>query len=122
MAPQQKRRELLVDKELQLGLTVRLLCWLMVYALIVIVVTYAPVLVDAFSGNASSAAYDAAWKELTELTTFSAKPVVILFFAGLHLLVFMHRVAGPVYRFRQTLRSMAQRWPSTCQAAAPKPR
>jgi hypothetical protein len=105
-----QRRKVLVDVDLQVGMSVNMLGWLYFYVVMFAVVVNAKGLWAIFSGSEADPEYFDAVQRLEWFTRFTVVPLVCMFVCvAIHGVVFAHRVAGPVQRFKSTLRDVAAR-------------
>jgi hypothetical protein len=105
-----KRRQILVDGELQIGMSVHLVGWLYFYVVSFALLANAGSLWSVISEPETEAAYDEAVRHMQWFTQFTVMPLALTFVCvAAHSLVFTHRIAGPIYRIRTVLRDMAQR-------------
>lgn len=110
MAGTYKRRQILVDPDLQVGLSMNILGWLYFYVVAFALLANAPSVWTVFAASPSDPAYFEAVQRLQWFTQFTVLPLAVTFAAvAVHGVVFTHRVAGPIYRIKMTLRDMAQR-------------
>ena len=106
---QYKRRRKLLDAELQVGLPMQLLTWALVYAGGYTLVVFTPVFYQLGFGETGSEAHVDALAQLKDLTDVNF--VALLMTAAifmLHGISFTHRLAGPVYRFKQVCKDIAE--------------
>src|SRR5688500_18496196 len=105
-----KRRQILVDPDLQVGLSINILGWRYFYVVAVAHPATAPSIYTVLSGESAHATYFEAVQRLQWCTQFTVLPRAVTFVCvAVHCVVFTHRVAGPIYRIKATLRDMAQR-------------
>jgi hypothetical protein len=105
-----KRRQILVDPDLQVGLSMNILGWLYFYVVAFALLCNAPSVWAVFTAQPSDPAYFEAVQRLQWFTQFTVLPLALTFAAvAVHGVVFTHRVAGPIYRIKMTLRDMGQR-------------
>jgi len=105
-----RRRNWLIDSEIQVGLGVRLALCLTAYTALFLVVSLADPISTLFSSKASPMATQAARWELHRFITSTIGP---LFLATacmvLHSVLILHRLAGPVLRVRRGLGDIGKR-------------
>jgi hypothetical protein len=105
-----KRRQILVDADLQIGLSMHILGWLYFYIVTFALLANAPAMWAVLTANAADAAYYDAVQRLQWFTQYTALPLAVTFVCvAVHGVVFTHRVAGPIHRIKATLRDLAQR-------------
>jgi methyl-accepting chemotaxis protein len=105
-----KRRQLLVDGDLQLGMSLRLVGWLYAYAIGFAVLANASSIGAVLVGSEGDAGYAAAVDRLEWFAQSTVLPLALTFVCvAAHCLVFTHRVAGPVHRIRTVLGEIAAR-------------
>jgi hypothetical protein len=110
MPQKYKRRQILIDAELQIGLSMNILGWLYFYVVLFALLANAPSVWAVFTAGATDPSYFEAVQRLQWFAQFTVMPLAATFIAvGIHGVIFTHRVAGPIYRLKQTLRDMAQR-------------
>lgn len=109
-AEKYKRRQILVDPDLQVGLSMNLLGWLYFYVVVFALLANAPSIYAVLTADATDGVYFEAVQRLQWFTQFTVLPLAVTFVCvAVHSVVFTHRVAGPIYRIKVTLRDMAQR-------------
>jgi len=120
--PKYKRKKILVDPSLQVGLSINMLAWLYFYILMFALVVNAPWIWTIFTGRAADVEYQDAMQRLQWFMRFAVIPLICMFVCvAAHGVVFAHRVAGPIYRIKAVLREMsARRWPTTPVRLRPK--
>ena len=108
--PNYRRSRWLIDHEIQVGLGVRLaLCMAGYLALFLLVAVVDPLIV-LLSGSASEGARDAAARDLTGFLTSTVGPLLIATACMiLHAILILHRLAGPVLRFRSSFGGLEKR-------------
>jgi hypothetical protein len=105
-----KRRKVLVDVDLQVGMSLNMLGWLYFYVVMFAVVVNAKGLWAIFVGGDADPEYFDAVERLQWFTRFTVVPLVCMFICvAAHGVVFAHRVAGPIQRIKSTLRDVAAR-------------
>lgn len=108
--PKTRRMRWLVDQEIQVGLGVRLALSMVGYLMLFLVIALVDPLIVLLSGSATEGARAAAG---SELRGFLGSVIGPLLFATacmiLHAVLILHRLAGPVLRFRQGFRSLEER-------------
>jgi len=105
-----KRRQILVDADLQVGLSMHILGWLYFYVVVFAVLANVRSLWTVVAGSAEDPGYAEAVRHLQWFTQFTVLPLALTFVCvAVHGVVFTHRIAGPIYRIKTTLRAMAQR-------------
>ncbi len=105
-----KRRKILVDVDLQVGMSINMLGWLYFYVVMFAVVVNAKGLWAILIGGDADPEYFDAVQRLEWFTKFTVVPLLCMFLCvAVHGVVFAHRVAGPVQRVKSTLRDIAAR-------------
>lgn len=105
-----KRRQFLVDPEVQIGLSVHLICWIYGYFLVFAVVANSPAIYHLLSSDTRDAAYAAALDQIRTFARFVVVPMGLTFVAmAVHAVFVTHRLAGPMVRYRKALRDIASR-------------
>ena len=119
---QYKRKQILVDANLQVGLSVNVLAWLYFYILAFMLIVNAPWIWSIFTASAADPAFHDAVQRLQWFTRFAVLPLACMFVCvAAHGVVFAHRVAGPIFRIKAVLRELAARkLPSTPVRLRPK--
>jgi methyl-accepting chemotaxis protein len=119
---QYKRKQIIVDANLQVGLSVNVLAWLYFYILMFMLVVNAPWIWSIFTSSAADPAYHDAVQRLQWFTRFAVVPLACMFVCvAAHGVVFAHRVAGPIFRIKATLRDLAAgKLPNTPVRLRPK--
>jgi hypothetical protein len=109
-AQRPKRREILIDADLQVGMSMHILGWLYFYLVVFAVLANAPSIWITMTADAGDDVYFEAVQRLHWFLRYSVIPLAITFVCvGAHCIAFSHRIAGPVYRFKVTLRDLARR-------------
>ncbi len=108
--PRYKRRQILIDAELQLGMSVNMVGWLYFYVVgFALVANASSIWAVLTEPETESAYYDAA-QRMQWFAQYTVIPLALTFVCvAAHSLIFTHRVAGPIYRIRTVLHDMAQR-------------
>ena len=105
-----KRRQILVDPDLQVGISMNILGWLFFFVVVFALLANAPSIIQVLTADTSEDAYIEAVYRLRSFTQFTVLPLAVTFVCmAIHGVVFTHRIAGPVYRLKMTLREMARR-------------
>lgn len=105
-----KRRQVVVDARLQVGMVSRMVGWLYLYFLGFALLANTPAVLDLLTEDASTAAHAAAVERLSWFAKFVLAPMGLTFCAMVvHGVFLTHRLAGPVYRLKQVLRGLARR-------------
>jgi hypothetical protein len=105
-----KRRKVLVDVDLQVGMSLNMLGWLYFYVVMFAVVVNAKGLWSIFTGSDADPEYVDALQRMQWFARFTVVPLIVMFVCvAVHGVVFAHRVAGPVQRIKSTLRDIAAR-------------
>ena len=98
--PNIKRRQIMVNKKLQIGVSATIVMWIFTYLIVFsMIVVVAPVLLRMTSGGRLPTVpevYDEFWGIFSRLAVPLLLTLAIL---GAHATVFLHRIAGPAYRF-----------------------
>lgn len=102
------RRKLLVDPELQIGISVQIVGWIYIYFLAFSLLANSPSLWAVLSSETRDAAYVVAMDQLRAFARYVILPLGLTFVAmAVHGIWITHRLAGPVVRFKQVLREIA---------------
>lgn len=105
-----KRRQILVDTELQLGMSVKLIGWLYLYIFAFALLVNAPSIWAIATGSEGDAAYLDAVDRLHWFANLTMLPLALTFVAvAAHSVLFTHRVAGPIHRFKAVLSGLSAR-------------
>jgi methyl-accepting chemotaxis protein len=108
--PNRKRRQILVDSELQFGMSLHLIGWLYFYVIAFALLANAPAIFDFLSGSESDIGYAAAVERMRWFAQSTMLPLAMTFVCvAAHCMVFTHRVAGPAFRIRTVLSELAAR-------------
>lgn len=111
-AQRPRRRQKLVDPDLQLGLALHLVGWIYFYVVLFALLANVPAILDLVINDSTDVAYVAAVMRLRAFARFVVVPLALTFVCmAVHSVFFTHRFAGPLYRIRVTLRDMAARRP-----------
>lgn len=105
-----KRRKFLVDPDLQIGLSAEMVGWVFAYFALFSIAAQLPDVVTLLSSDADSAAHLAAADELRAFARIVVLPMGVTFVAmAVHGVFLTHRIAGPMVRFKRTVRELAAR-------------
>jgi len=104
MGGDRRRKRLIVDKKLQLGMSLHIVGFVYLYlVLFALLANFGAIKTVVFGG--AETAYIEAVTRLNIFVQVFVIPLVATFVCMcLHGIVFSHRLAGPLYRFKQTLR------------------
>lgn len=106
--PKPKRTQILVDPELQIGISTHVIAWIYVYFLAFSVLANSPAFLAIVSADSRDAAYIAAIEQVRGFARYVVLPLGLTFVAmAIHGIWITHRFAGPIVRFKQTLRDLA---------------
>lgn len=106
--PKPKRTQILVDPELQIGISTHVIAWIYVYFLAFSVLANSPAFLAILSSDSRDAAYIAAIEQVRGFARYVVLPLGLTFVAmAIHGIWITHRFAGPIVRFKQTLRDLA---------------
>jgi methyl-accepting chemotaxis protein len=99
-----RRRRVLVDKSLQVGLALRVVMWLATYLVLFCLMSVTAPLLTALVTKGESFIFSAAMSELLGFGKRLLLPLGLTFLAlALHCTLMLHRIAGPVYRVKLML-------------------
>jgi hypothetical protein len=105
-----KRRQILVDTDLQFGMALHLIGWLYFYVLSFALVANAPAVYDLLTGTGDDFDYAVEVDHLRWFAHSTVLPLTMTFVCvAAHCIVFTHRVAGPAHRFKSVLSGLAAR-------------
>lgn len=105
-----KRRQVVVDARLQVGMVSRMIGWLYLYFLGFALLANAPAVHTLLTEAATAPAHVAAVERLSWFAKFVLAPMGLTFCAMVvHGVFLTHRLAGPVYRLKQVARRLARR-------------
>ena len=106
--PKKMRRRYLIDASLQLGLGARVLLWTGLYVVGFLALTMIPVLWEGVFGVDELEVLEAFLARLEGFTEFNFLALaLVLTVATMHVIQFTHRLAGPMFRIKRTLRDIA---------------
>ena len=109
-APTFKRRKVLVDPELQIGLSTEMVGWIYVYFMAFAVLANLPHIVALIGASPEEAAYLSAMDHIRSFASSVVLPMGITFVAmAVHGVYMTHRIAGPMVRFKRSMREIAAR-------------
>jgi len=108
MGGDRRRKRLFVDKKLQMGMSLYLIGFVYMYLLLfALLANFGAIKTVVFGGT--DATYIEAVTRLQIFVEVFVIPLVATFVCMcLHGIVFSHRLAGPLYRFKQTLRKIQE--------------
>src|SRR5262245_34313827 len=108
--PEYKRRQILVDRRLQLGLSIQFVAWLYFYVVAFAVLANAESIWALFTQPDSEDAYLEAVDHLQWFTKLTVLPLTLTFACvAVHGVMITHRLAGPMVRIKAVIRDLAQR-------------
>jgi hypothetical protein len=109
-APERRRRQILIDRQLQLGLSMHFIGWLYFYVVAFSVLANAESIWALFTQPDSEGAYLDAIDHLQWFTKLTVLPLTLTFACvAVHGVLITHRIAGPIYRIKAVIRDLAQR-------------
>jgi hypothetical protein len=105
-----RRRQILVDRQVQLGLSVHFVGWLYFYVVAFAVLANAESIWALFTQPDAEAAHIDAVQHLQWFTRLTVLPLTLTFACvAVHGVLITHRVAGPIYRIKSVIRDLVQR-------------
>ena len=107
--PKQRRKKVVIDKRLQLGVAATIVIWMFSYLMLFsMFVVVAPILLRMVTGGPLPTVLEA-YEDFVGIFTRLIVPMTLaLIILGVHATVFLHRVAGPAYRFRMWLKGLRE--------------
>ena len=109
-----RRRVKLIDSRVQIGLALKVLLCLGLYLLVFCMMALAAPIYVVISGSGTEAEVAAASDRLTTAAEVFLVPLAFAFACvGLHSILMLHRLAGPLFRFRRTFDEVRERDLST---------
>lgn len=106
--PSFRRRQFLVDPEVQIGVSTHLIGWIYVYFLLFAVVANSSALFQMMAAETRGAAWEAAFDQIRAFARFVVVPMGLTFVAmAIHAVFLTHRLAGPIVRYKKALRDIA---------------
>jgi hypothetical protein len=109
-APERRRRQILIDRQLQLGLSVHFVAWLYFYVVAFAVLANAESIWALFTQPDAEGAHLDAVEHLQWFTRLTILPLTLTFACvAVHGVMITHRIAGPIYRIKAVIRDLAQR-------------
>lgn len=111
MAEKTKNRRVkkYIDRQTQKRLTFIVIINALFYIALLALFIFVPLAYRIYSGEVTPEIQEAANAFLALHEHFWPAILLVLIVVGFHSIQFSHRLAGPVYRFRQTLRQMQER-------------
>ena len=108
--PVHRRRQILIDRQVQLGLSVHFVAWLYFYVVAFAVLANAESIWALFTQPDYEAAHADAVQHLQWFTRLTVLPLTLTFACvAVHGVLITHRVAGPMYRIKSVIRDLVQR-------------
>lgn len=105
-----RRKKILVDPELQIGMSTEMVGWIYVYFLLFSLVANLPSVISVVQSDPETTAYIAALDQLRGFARHVVLPMAITFVAmAIHGVYVTHRIAGPMVRFKRCMREIASR-------------
>ena len=109
-APRHKRRQILVDRQLQFGLSMHLIGWLYFYVVAFAMIVNLPAIWAVVTEPETESAFDTAVQHMQWFTQYTIVPLALTFVCvAAHAIVATHRIAGPIVRVKAVLREMSER-------------
>ena len=103
-----KRREILVNRKVQLGMSLSLIAWIFVYVVAFAFVSNAASMWTVVIGSESDPGYTEAVERLRWFAQSTLLPLgIAMVCVAAHCLLFTHRIAGPVHRFKVVFSELA---------------
>jgi hypothetical protein len=107
--PERRRRQILIDRQLQLGLSVHFVGWLYFYVVAFAVLANAESIWALFTQSEAEAAQVDAVQHLQWFTRLTVLPLTLTFACvAVHGVLITHRIAGPIYRIKAVIRDLVQ--------------
>ena len=105
-----KRKKILVDPELQIGVSTYIVGWIYVYFLVFAILANLPAVFSMATADAGDDAFLTAMDQVRAFARFVVLPMGLTFVAmAIHGVWITHRVAGPIVRLKRTMRDLAAR-------------
>lgn len=105
-----RRRNVIVDRKFQFGVSFRVIGYVYLYLVLFAVVANLQALRTVLGGTTDELAWITAVERLEIFVEVFVLPMVFTFLCMcLHGLLFTHRLAGPIVRFRRVLQSIRER-------------
>jgi len=107
--PRQRRKQVVVDKRFQLGVAATIVIWMFSYLMLFsMFVVVAPVLFRMATGGPLPTVTDV-YEDFLDLFARLLVPMTLaLTILGIHAVLFLHRIAGPAYRFKMWLKGLRE--------------
>ncbi len=103
------RSRIIVDKKLQLGMALQIMGYVYFYLVLFSLLANSRALWTVIAGTGDEAAWAAAVQRLHIFVQVFVLPLAFTFICMcLHGLIFTHRLAGPIYRFKKILRRVRE--------------
>ena len=108
--PKFRRKKILVDPELQIGMSTEMVGWIYVYFLLFSLVANLPSVISVVQSDPETTTYIAALDQLRGFARHVVLPMAITFVAmAIHGVYVTHRIAGPMVRFKRSMREIGAR-------------
>lgn len=105
-----RRKIKVIDRNIQVGVPLKVLLCLACYILLFFVLTLFAPLSTMITGGAGSQEVFEARQEIDYVVNTIVLPLVFAFVCmALHVMLLLHRLAGPIFRFNRVLDSMRER-------------
>lgn len=104
-----KRRQVVVNKGFQLGIAVTIVMWIFTYLILFSMIVVTAPVVLAVLGDGPLPSVSAVYHDFLSVFARLTVPLILtLLILGVHATVYLHRIAGPVYRFKTWLRGVRE--------------
>ncbi|MEN8148717.1 MAG: hypothetical protein ABFS86_02770 [Planctomycetota bacterium] len=105
--PKQRRKQVVVDKRFQLGVAATIVIWMFSYLMLFsMFVVVAPVIFRMATGGQLPTVLEV-YEDFRSIFARLIVPMTLsLTILGIHAVLFLHRVAGPAYRFKMWLKGV----------------
>lgn len=108
--PKYHRKKILVDPELQIGVSTYIVGWIYVYFLVFAILANVPAVLSMVTADAGDEVFLNAMDQVRAFARFVVLPMGLTFVAmAVHGVWITHRVAGPIVRLKRTMRDLAAR-------------
>jgi methyl-accepting chemotaxis protein len=104
-----KRRQIVVNKGFQLGIAVTIVMWIFTYLILFSMIVVTAPVIFAVLGDGPLPSVSSVYNDFVSVFARLTLPLLLtLLILGAHATIFLHRIAGPVHRFKLWLRGIRE--------------
>lgn len=104
-----KRRQVVVNKGFQLGIAVTIVMWIFTYLILFSMIVVTAPVIFAVLGSGPLPSVSAVYHDFLSVFARLTVPLILtLLILGVHATIYLHRIAGPIHRFKLWLRGVRE--------------